>query len=74
MGDDGSLWQGAGAWVILLWALREYREWSLRLASPAMQQIARPGRCTGSPATALAFPACVCAAMTRCGEDHGDGL
>lgn len=41
MGDDGSLWQGAGAWVTCLWALREYREWSLRLASPAMQQIAR---------------------------------
>lgn len=41
MSDDGSLWQGAGAWVTCLWALREYREWSLRLASPAMQQIAR---------------------------------
>ncbi len=41
MGDDGSLWQGAGAWVTCLWALREYREWSLRLASPALQPIAR---------------------------------
>jgi len=41
MGDDGSLWQGAGAWVTCLWALREYREWSLQLASPGMQQIAR---------------------------------
>jgi hypothetical protein len=41
MGDDGSLWQGAGAWVTCLWALREYREWSLRLTSPGMQQIAR---------------------------------
>jgi predicted DCC family thiol-disulfide oxidoreductase YuxK len=41
MGDDGSLWQGAGAWVTCLWALREYREWSLRLASPTLQPIAR---------------------------------
>lgn len=41
MGDDGSLWQGAAAWVTCLWALREYREWSLRLASSGMQQIAR---------------------------------
>lgn len=41
MGDDGSLWQGAGAWITCLWTLRDYREWSLRLASPAMQQIAR---------------------------------
>lgn len=41
MGDDGSLWQGASAWVTCLWALREYREWSLRLASPGMQQVAR---------------------------------
>ena len=36
MADDGSLWQGASAWVTCLWALREYREWSLRLASPRM--------------------------------------
>ena len=41
MGDDGSLWQGAAAWVTCLWALREYREWSLRLANPGMQQINR---------------------------------
>lgn len=41
MGDDGSLWQGAGAWVTCLWALYDFREWSLRLASPALQPIAR---------------------------------
>lgn len=41
MGDDGSLWQGAGAWVTCLWALHEFREWSLRLASPNLQPIAR---------------------------------
>lgn len=41
MGDDGSLWQGAGAWVICLWALREYREWSLRLANPALLGMAK---------------------------------
>ncbi|MGV3658540.1 MAG: thiol-disulfide oxidoreductase DCC family protein [Prosthecobacter sp.] len=41
MGDDGSLWQGAAAWVTCLWALREYREWSLRLATPGMLGIAR---------------------------------
>jgi predicted DCC family thiol-disulfide oxidoreductase YuxK len=41
MGDDGSLWQGAAAWVTCLWALREYREWSLRLATPGMLGLAR---------------------------------
>ena len=41
MGDEGSLWQGAAAWVMCLWALREYREWSARLASPAMMAAAR---------------------------------
>lgn len=41
MGDDGSLWQGAAAWVTCLWALQEYREWSLRLASPALLPLAR---------------------------------
>lgn len=41
MGDDGSLWQGAPAWVTCLWALRDYREWSFRLATPGMLGIAR---------------------------------
>lgn len=41
MSDDGSLWQGAGAWVTCLWALCDFREWSLRLASPTLQPIAR---------------------------------
>jgi predicted DCC family thiol-disulfide oxidoreductase YuxK len=36
--DDGDAWQGAHAWVMCLWALREYREWALRLAHPAMQR------------------------------------
>lgn len=41
MGDDGALWQGAAAWVTCLWALCEYREWSAKLAHPAMQAVAR---------------------------------
>lgn len=41
LSDEGDLWQGAGAWVMCLWALRDFREWSQRLASPAMQAIAR---------------------------------
>lgn len=41
MADTGEVWQGAGAWVTCLWALREYRAWSARLASPAMQAVAR---------------------------------
>ena len=41
MADSGEVWQGAGAWVICLWALREYRAWSARLAGPTMQGAAR---------------------------------
>lgn len=41
MSDTGEVWQGAGAWVICLWALKEYRAWSVRLASPAMQAVAK---------------------------------
>lgn len=41
MADSGEVWQGAGAWVMCLWALREYRAWSARLASPTMQSAAR---------------------------------
>lgn len=41
MADTGEVWQGAGAWVMCLWSLREFRAWSARLASPAMQGMAR---------------------------------
>jgi len=41
MADTGEVWQGAGAWVMCLWALQEYRAWSARLATPAMQGMAR---------------------------------
>lgn len=41
MADTGEVWQGAGAWVMCLWALREYRAWSVKMASPAMQGVAR---------------------------------
>jgi predicted DCC family thiol-disulfide oxidoreductase YuxK len=41
MGDDGCVWQGAAAWVTCLWALRDYREWSARLARPALMGMAR---------------------------------
>ncbi len=39
--DAGDVWQGASAWVMCLWALREYREWSQRLAHPALLPLAR---------------------------------
>jgi predicted DCC family thiol-disulfide oxidoreductase YuxK len=41
LSDEGHLWQGAGAWVMCLWALHDFREWSSRLASPAMHSIAK---------------------------------
>ena len=34
--DDGSVYHGAKAWVMCLWALRQYRGWSLTLGSDAM--------------------------------------
>jgi predicted DCC family thiol-disulfide oxidoreductase YuxK len=39
--DLGEVWRGESAWITLLWALREYREWSLRLAHPALRPLAR---------------------------------
>lgn len=39
--DAGAVWQGGAAWVMCLWALQEYREWSLRLAHPALLSVAR---------------------------------
>lgn len=38
--DQGEVWRGERAWIIVLWALREYREWSQRLASPVLLPLA----------------------------------
>jgi predicted DCC family thiol-disulfide oxidoreductase YuxK len=39
--DDGDVWRGAGAWLMCLWALAEFREWSHRLSGPALAPLAR---------------------------------
>ncbi len=40
MSDGGAVWQGAGAWVVCLWALRDWRAWAKRLASPVLLPVA----------------------------------
>jgi len=39
--DTGEVWLGNHAWLVCLWALRDYREWSLRLARPPLSLMAR---------------------------------
>jgi predicted DCC family thiol-disulfide oxidoreductase YuxK len=39
--DTGEVWLGNHAWVVCLWALRDYREWSLRFARPPLSLMAR---------------------------------
>ncbi len=39
--DEGGVYRGAHAWIMCLYALRGYREWSMRLASPALLPFAR---------------------------------
>jgi hypothetical protein len=39
--DTGEIWEGDAAWIVVLWALRDYRDWSRRLSTPAMLPIAR---------------------------------
>ena len=39
--DTGDLWRGESAWITILWALREYREWAARLAHPSLRPFAR---------------------------------
>jgi len=39
--DSGEVWRGDNAWIICLWALREYRQWAGRLAGPALRPLAR---------------------------------
>lgn len=39
--DTGEIWEGDSAYIVVLWALGDYREWSKRLASPSMLPLAR---------------------------------
>jgi predicted DCC family thiol-disulfide oxidoreductase YuxK len=41
MSDTGEIYQGDGAWITILWALRDYRSWALRLARPAWRRHAK---------------------------------
>lgn len=40
LSDEGGLYRGDGAWIMCLWATVRYREWSLRLARPALRPYA----------------------------------
>jgi len=39
--DLGAVYSGPKAWLMCLWALREYREWALRLSSPELLPTAK---------------------------------
>ncbi len=39
--DEGAVYQGQYAWIMCLYALREYRVWAQRLAHPTMLPFAR---------------------------------
>lgn len=36
IGDQGEVYMGPKAWLMVLWSLCQYREWSYRLSSPAL--------------------------------------
>jgi predicted DCC family thiol-disulfide oxidoreductase YuxK len=39
--DTGDVWLGDNAFLMCLWALRRYRSWANRLASPVLRPLAR---------------------------------
>jgi predicted DCC family thiol-disulfide oxidoreductase YuxK len=39
--DDGRVWLGDRAFIVCLWALREFRGWASRLATPLLRPLAR---------------------------------
>jgi predicted DCC family thiol-disulfide oxidoreductase YuxK len=38
--DEGAVWAGPAAFIMCLWVLRDYREWSYRLSGPALAPLA----------------------------------
>lgn len=39
--DEGHVWLGDNAFILCLWALRDYRDWALRLARPMLRPLAK---------------------------------
>ena len=39
--DNGQVWLGDHAFIMCLWALRDYRRWARRLSSPLLRPVAR---------------------------------
>jgi predicted DCC family thiol-disulfide oxidoreductase YuxK len=39
--DSGEVWLGDHAFIMCLWALKDYRTWAQRLASPLLRPLAR---------------------------------
>ncbi len=39
--DSGEYWRGDSAWLMVIWALDEYRGWAYRLGSPLLLPLAR---------------------------------
>jgi predicted DCC family thiol-disulfide oxidoreductase YuxK len=38
--DEGDVWIGPAAFLVCMWALADYREWSYRLSGPALAPLA----------------------------------
>jgi predicted DCC family thiol-disulfide oxidoreductase YuxK len=38
--DDGDVWVGPAAFLVSMWALADYREWSYRLSGPTLAPLA----------------------------------
>jgi predicted DCC family thiol-disulfide oxidoreductase YuxK len=39
--DTGEVWLGNHAWIVCLWALRDYRDFAFRLTGPALSVMSR---------------------------------
>jgi len=39
--DHGDVWAGPAAFIMALWALREWREWSYRISEPLLAPLAQ---------------------------------
>lgn len=40
--DSGQVWAGPAAFLVALWALADYREWSYRLSGDTLSKVAEP--------------------------------
>ena len=63
--DEGGVYRDTHAWLMVLWALEDYRAWAQRLSRPALMPLAPTSHCSASTCGAAERPSLFASMSSR---------